>query len=49
MHRALRAADITAELHVLESAPHGGFFGAAPEDAALVWEIRRFCHTHWTG
>jgi monoterpene epsilon-lactone hydrolase len=49
MHRALRAADITAELHVLESAPHGGFFGAAPEDAALVREIRRFCETHWTG
>jgi monoterpene epsilon-lactone hydrolase len=49
MHRALRAADITAELHVLEAAPHGGFFGAAPEDAALVREIRRFCDTHWAG
>ncbi|HXA32153.1 MAG TPA: alpha/beta hydrolase [Acidimicrobiales bacterium] len=49
MHRALRAADISAELHVLESAPHGGFFGAAPEDAALVREIRRFCDTHWAG
>jgi acetyl esterase/lipase len=48
MHRALRAADITAELHVLESAPHGGFFGAAPEDAALAREIRRFCDTHWS-
>jgi acetyl esterase/lipase len=49
MHRALRAAGIPAELHVLESAPHGGFFGAAPEDAALVREDRRFCDTHWTG
>ena len=49
MHRALRSADISAELHVLESAPHGGFFGAAPEDADLVREIRRFCDTHWTG
>jgi len=49
MHRALRAAGIAAELHVLEAAPHGGFFGAAPEDAALVQETRRFCDTHWTG
>jgi epsilon-lactone hydrolase len=42
MHRALRAADIEAELHVLEAAPHGGFYGSAPEDAALAKEVRRF-------
>lgn len=49
MHLALRAAGVAAELHVLEAAPHGGFFGAAPEDADLVREMRRFCDAHWTG
>jgi acetyl esterase/lipase len=41
MHRALRAADIRAELHVLEAAPHAGFLGT-PEDAELTREIHRF-------
>ncbi|HEX4218134.1 MAG TPA: alpha/beta hydrolase [Acidimicrobiales bacterium] len=49
MHRALRAAGTPAELHVLEAAPHGGFFGTAPEDAALVDEMRRFCDAYWAG
>ena len=42
MHRALRRACVLAELHVLEAAPHGGFLGAAPEDAEIASEIRRF-------
>jgi epsilon-lactone hydrolase len=42
MHRALRAADIPAELHVVEAGGHGGFFGMAPEDEAIAREIRRF-------
>lgn len=46
MHRALRAAGIEAELHVMEAAPHGGFFGA-PEDDAITQEIRRFVDAHW--
>jgi len=46
MHRALRAAGITAELHVLEAGPHGGFFGLSPEDAEIAGEIRRFITEH---
>jgi len=42
MHRALRRAGVSAELHVLEAAPHGGFLGAAPEDAEIAAEVRRF-------
>ncbi len=46
MHRALRTAGIPAELHVLEAAPHGGFFGSSPEDAAIGREVRRFVGVH---
>ncbi|MCS5721837.1 alpha/beta hydrolase [Herbiconiux sp. CPCC 203407] len=42
MHRALRRAGVTAELHVFEAMPHGGFGGAAPEDVELRAEARRF-------
>lgn len=42
MHRALRRANVAAELHVLEAAPHGGFLGMAPEDAEIAAETRRF-------
>jgi hypothetical protein len=45
MHRALRAAGVPAELHVLEAAPHGGFYGA-PEDDELEAEIRAFVASH---
>ena len=45
MHRALRAAGVRAELHVLEAAPHGFFFGIAPEDGELTREIRLFLDT----
>lgn len=41
LHRALRQAGATAELHVFEAMPHGGF-GAAPEDEELAREMMRF-------
>jgi acetyl esterase/lipase len=46
MHRALRRVGCAAELHVLEAAPHGGFFGMAPEDAEIGAEVRRFIDQH---
>ena len=46
MHRALRKAGVPAELHVIEAAPHGGFFGSAPEDAEIGDEVRRFIGVH---
>ena len=47
MHRALRAAGVSAELHVLEAGGHAGFFGQAPEDEELDNEVRRFIDAHW--
>ena len=47
MHRALRRAGVTAELHVVEAGPHGGFLGAAPEDAEIMAEARRFTYSAW--
>jgi epsilon-lactone hydrolase len=47
MHRALRSAGVPAELHVMEAAPHGGFFGTAPEDREIEHEVRRFVDEHW--
>ena len=46
MHRALRAADIPAELHVFEAATHIGFMGG-PERMERTRELRRFVDTHW--
>jgi epsilon-lactone hydrolase len=46
-HRALRAADIPAELHVLEAGGHGGFFGLAPEDTAVQRDVKGFVDRHW--
>jgi acetyl esterase/lipase len=48
MHRALRAAGVHAELHVIEAASHGGFHGA-PEEADLNREVRQFIHRCWKG
>ncbi|MBX6387995.1 MAG: alpha/beta hydrolase [Frankia sp.] len=48
MHRALRAAGIPADLHVLEAAGHGGFLGTAPEDREINRELRRFVEAHWS-
>lgn len=41
MHRKLRAADVPAELHVMEAAPHVGFPGS-PEGQEINKELRRF-------
>ena len=41
MHRALRAADVPAELHVTEAGPHTGFPGT-PEGEQIDREVRRF-------
>lgn len=53
MHRALRAADVEAELHVWEAMPHGDFGGFTPEDDEMWREIRRFlnriAHPHSHG
>ncbi|MCB2075690.1 MAG: alpha/beta hydrolase [Novosphingobium sp.] len=48
LHRALRNADIPAELHIQEGAVHGAF-GGAPEDAEIERELRLFCEKWWGG
>jgi len=47
LHRKLRAANVPAELHLLEAAPHGGFGDVSPEEAELDTDIRLFCQRHW--
>lgn len=42
LHRKLREADVPAELHVWEAAPHFLFLGTAPEDLERVRETRKF-------
>jgi monoterpene epsilon-lactone hydrolase len=42
LHRALRNAGVRAELHVTEAAPHGSFFGLAPENHEIDAEVRLF-------
>ncbi|MEH1902628.1 MAG: alpha/beta hydrolase fold domain-containing protein [Nostoc sp.] len=46
MHRALRKAGVSVELHICEGMPHGGFLGT-PEDAELAVEVDRFVAAHW--
>jgi acetyl esterase/lipase len=46
-HRALRAAGVPAELHILEAAAHGFFGGGTPEEAEIDAEMRRFCNQWW--
>jgi monoterpene epsilon-lactone hydrolase len=41
LHRSLRRSGISADLHVFEAMPHGGF-GGTPEDAELLDEVVRF-------
>lgn len=41
MHRALRAANVPAQLHLTEAGPHTGFLGA-PEGEQIDREIRGF-------
>ena len=47
MHRALRRANVDAELHVFEAMPHGGFQGNTPEDRELAAEVSRFVRGRW--
>ena len=47
LHRALRAAGVPAELHILEAAAHGSFGGGSPEEAELDREMRGFCEKWW--
>ena len=42
MHRRLRAAGVSADLHVTEAGSHGGFMGLAPEDREVLSESRKF-------
>jgi len=46
MHRALRQANVIAELHVFEAANHVMFF-SGPESADRTREVRRFTEDHW--
>ncbi len=49
LHRALRRAGVSAELHVWEAMPHGGFGGLSPEDAELTAELKAFFEAHLGG
>jgi len=40
------AADIVAELHIIEAASHGGFHGA-PEEQHIDREVRKFIRALW--
>jgi epsilon-lactone hydrolase len=49
-HRALRRANVEAELHVWEGMSHGGFvphLNGVPEDMEIVPELRHFLDAHW--
>lgn len=47
MHRALRKANVPAELHIWEAMPHGAFLGA-PEDLEIDEELQKFIRRIWT-
>jgi acetyl esterase/lipase len=49
MHRSLRRAGVSVELHIVEGAPHGGMLGElrAPEDAEMEAEMKRFARECW--
>lgn len=46
MHRALRAADVPADLYVMEAATHA-MFAMGPESDDRVAEVRKFLERHW--
>jgi acetyl esterase/lipase len=46
MHRALRRADIEAELHIFDAATHVMFM-SGPESEDRTRELRRFVDRHW--
>lgn len=47
MHCALRAADVDAELYIMEAAAHAEFGLHSPEQTARDREVRRFCEKRW--
>ncbi|MBU6392939.1 MAG: alpha/beta hydrolase [Sphingomonadales bacterium] len=47
MHAALRAADVPADLYVVEAMPHGGFGGMAPEESMVRRDTRRWLQSYW--
>jgi monoterpene epsilon-lactone hydrolase len=47
MHRRLREAGVSADLHVFEAMPHSGFVDA-PEDDELDAEVRRYLDGLWS-
>jgi epsilon-lactone hydrolase len=49
LHRALRRAEIDAELHVWEAATHAMFLGMTPEDRERAAEMKRFAERCWGG
>ena len=47
LHRRLLGYDVSAELHVFEGMPHGGFSETTPEDQELKREVARFASRVW--
>lgn len=47
MHRALRRADIQADLHIFDAATHVMFM-TGPEAADRMREVRKFVDRHWS-
>ncbi len=48
LHRAMRAGDVEAELHIWEAMPHIGFGGRTPEDDEIKAEIGKFLEKCWS-
>ncbi|HEX7858353.1 MAG TPA: alpha/beta hydrolase [Sphingobium sp.] len=46
-HRALRRANVQADLLVTEAGSHGGFMGRAPEDMEILAETLKFSMARW--
>jgi acetyl esterase/lipase len=46
MHRALRRANVEAELHIFDAATHVMFMGG-PESDDRTQELRKFTNRHW--
>jgi len=47
MHAALRAANVPADLFVMEAMPHAGFGGMAPEEGVIRKDTRKWLQKYW--
>jgi len=47
MHAALRAANVPADLFVMEAMPHSGFGGLAPEEGAIRQDTKKWLVRYW--